>query len=352
MMQSRVYFDDLRELKALLQQFNSKEIFVLTDEHTFKHCLPKFMSAIGFEKAPMIIQLPAGEENKTLKNTQKIWQILSENACSRNGLLLNLGGGMITDIGGFAASVYKRGIPYIHFPTSLLAMVDAAVGGKTGVDMNGVKNIIGTFSMPVATVVIPEFLETLPEREFRSGLAEMLKHGLIWDAAQWKKIIQLDYFNPENIVSLIQESVNIKLEITTKDPLEKDLRKILNFGHTIGHAVESEFLNSENPLLHGEAIAVGILVESVLSFENNLISQAELDEIFTHIIRIFGKTKLPEIKFPKLLEWMKNDKKNQNLEIGFSLLKGIGSCVNDVYLNENQIIVGVRNYNLKLADFN
>lgn len=349
MKQTPIYFQEIfTTLNDVLNQKGYQSVFVLVDENTHEHCLPLLLSEIHENLLIEIIEIPAGEENKAIEIAVQVWETLAETRTSRKSVMINLGGGMVTDMGGFIASTFKRGIDFINIPTSLLAMVDASVGGKTGIDLNGIKNIIGTFSMPELTLIHPEFLQTLPEREFRSGLAEMLKHGLIQDRNHWLKLIEIENYNLETVRYLIEESVRIKQEIVENDPFENGLRKVLNFGHTIGHAIESQLLQTENPLLHGEAIAVGMMIESILSYENELISKDELDEIFTNLIRIFGEVPVEEETIPDLLLWMKNDKKNQNDQINFSLLDGIGKCKFDVFLSENQIVEGILRYNNKL----
>lgn len=350
MIQTPLFFQHIfQHLNEWLREKKYHPIFILVDENTHEHCLPILLSEIEENIAIEIIEIPAGEENKTIEIVIQVWETLAEMNASRKSLMINLGGGMVTDLGGFIASTYKRGIDFINFPTSLLSMVDASIGGKTGIDHLGIKNIIGTFAFPIGTFLYPEFLQTLPAREFRSGLAEMFKHGLIYQKSHWQNLVDLKIYNPENISGFIEESIHIKKEIVNNDPFEKGLRKTLNFGHTVGHAVESEFLTTENPLLHGEAIAVGMLVESILSFENELISKEELDEIFAHLTLIFDRFPIPAELIPQLITWMKHDKKNQNDGIIFSLLDGIGNCKYDILLNENQISEGILMYNKKLA---
>ena len=349
MKQTPIYFESIfTVINSFLANNNYSNLIILADSHTHEFCLPVFLPEIVTTASIEVIEIPAGEENKAIEIAVQVWETLAEINVSRKSLMINLGGGMITDIGGFIASTYKRGIHFINVPTSLLAMVDASVGGKTGIDLSGIKNIIGTFAMPELTLIHPEFLKTLPEREFRSGLAEMLKHGLIYDKNHWSELIEIENFDFISIDYLIEKSVKIKQEIVENDPFESGLRKILNFGHTIGHALESQLLQTENPLLHGEAVAVGMMVESILSYENELISKDELDEIITNLIRIFGKIPVEEESIPDLLLWMKNDKKNQNDQISFSLLDGIGKCKFDVFLSENQIVEGILRYNKKL----
>lgn len=349
MKQTPVIFDSIfSAINSFLKEKNYSNITVLVDSQTHELCLPLFLPAIEANSDIEIIEIPSGEENKTIEIAIQVWETLAEINASRKSLMINLGGGMVTDIGGFIASTFKRGIDFINVPTSLLSMVDASVGGKTGIDLNGIKNIIGTFTMPELTLIYPQFLKTLPEREFRCGLAEMIKHGLIYDQNHWKKLTEIESYNFESVSGLIENSVKIKQEIVESDPFETGLRKILNFGHTIGHALESQLMGSDNYLLHGEAIAVGIMVESILSYENELISKEELDEIFSNFSRIFGKTQIEESSIPDLLVWMRNDKKNQNNLISFSLLDGIGKCKYDIFLSENQIVEAIVKYNRKI----
>ena len=349
MKQAPVIFESIfTVMNSFLEEKSYSDIIILVDSNTHESCLPLFLPEIVTNAAIEIIEIPSGEENKTIEIAVQVWETLAEINASRKSLMINLGGGMVTDTGGFIASTYKRGIDFVNVPTSLLSMVDASVGGKTGLDLNGIKNLIGTFAMPQLTLIHPEFLKTLPEREFRSGLAEMLKHGLIYDAEHWKNLISIQDFSSCSIIDLIKDSVKIKKEVVENDPYESGLRKILNFGHTIGHALESQLLTSATPLLHGEAVAVGMMVESILSYENELISKEELDEIFSNLMRIFGKIPIKETSIPDLLVWMKNDKKNQNNQFIFSLLDGIGKSKFDIFLNENQISEGISLYNKRL----
>jgi len=349
MNQAPVIFDDVFiRLNEFLSEKNYTKIFILVDSNTHEHCLPLFLGELETFQEIEIIEVPPGEESKSIEIVAQVWASLTELNVDRKSLFINLGGGMVTDMGGFIAATFKRGIDFVNVPTSLLAQVDASVGGKNGIDFAGLKNQIGTFAQPQMTLIFSEFLQTLPQRELISGLAEMMKHGLIHQKQHWNKLIQTQDFNLEILHDLTQESVKIKSEIVEKDPLESGLRKILNFGHTIAHAVESYYLETENPYLHGEAVAIGMLVESVLSFENEMISSVELDEIFYHISKIFSKELIDEAIIPDLIELMKHDKKNQNDKISFSLIDGIGNCKHDILLNENQISEGILLYNRKL----
>lgn len=350
MNRSPIIFENIFvQLNSFITEKDYSKIFFFVDSNTHEFCLPLVLSELETLNSYEVIEIPPGEEFKVIEVVIQIWESLGELGATRKSLLINLGGGVITDMGGFIASTFKRGIDFINIPTTLLSMVDASIGGKTGIDLNGVKNQIGTFSFPEMTIIYPGFLHTLSDREFRSGLSEMLKHGLIYDAGHWKNLIMIENYDLDSISNLIKDSVNIKKKVTEKDPFEQDLRKILNFGHTIGHAVESNHLGSDHPYLHGEAISIGMLVESILSFENELINQDELDEIFNSITKIFGKNVIDEDMISSLLNWMKHDKKNKNNQINFSLLNGIGKSKFDIQLSEQQIIESILKYNRKLA---
>ncbi|XHR97363.1 3-dehydroquinate synthase family protein [Mucilaginibacter sp. UC70_90] len=260
-----VYFDNsLDELVDFIKKGNYSKFFILADENTGAHCLPLLTSKLTDFNNYDLIEVSSGEESKNIDFCVGVWKMLIDFGADRKSLMINLGGGVITDMGGFAASTYKRGIDFVQVPTTLLSQVDASVGGKTGIDVDGIKNIIGTFTMPKAVFIAHEFLQSLPPRQILSGLAEMLKHGLIVDAAYWNKLKNSDLKNPS--VELVHRSVQIKNEITIQDPHEKGIRKALNFGHTIGHAVETySLLHDEDSLSHGEAVAIGMICESYLA---------------------------------------------------------------------------------------
>jgi 3-dehydroquinate synthase len=271
--------------------------------------------------------LPAGEENKVLEVCFQVWETLTEAGFGRHDLLINLGGGMVTDLGGFVASVYKRGLAFINVPTSLLGMVDAAVGGKTGIDFAGYKNQIGTFSAAQFTYIDSGFLHTLPSQEWANGFAELLKHALISDGKLWQDLSNIQDIQNELRSETIQQGVQIKVEIVAQDPTEKGLRKILNFGHTIGHALESYYLNTETALSHGHAVAIGLLLESHLSVELSTLTKEEFLSIETKIKSIYT------LQIPKdaagLWALMQQDKKNNNIEVRMCMLSQIGACVFD-----------------------
>ena len=294
------------------------QLAILVDENTKRDCLHVFLKATNIDA--ILIEIPSGEEHKNIEKCQLIWNALSSHHFDRNSLLINLGGGVVSDMGGFAASTYKRGIDFIQIPTSLLAMVDASVGGKLGVDFAYLKNQIGVFNNPKAVLINPVFLNSLPNNQLLSGFAEVVKHALIADKCYWKEIktTSLEKMNWE---SIILQSIVIKNNIVTQDPLEKGERKKLNFGHTFGHAIESFYLKLGKPILHGEAISLGMILESNLSKINN----EEKHEISSFILQTFSIPKKPPLS--DLLEWMKSDKKNQKEKINFTLLNGIGSSI-------------------------
>ncbi|MBD3748771.1 MAG: 3-dehydroquinate synthase [Sphingobacteriales bacterium] len=333
-----VFFDNsLQSLHQLLAKKKYSKVFILTDEMTGQYCLPVLQEKLPELTDFDLIEVPNGEENKTIDFCIGIWQMLLEFEADRNAVLINLGGGVVTDMGGFAASTFKRGIDFIQIPTTLLSQVDASVGGKTGVDLNEVKNIIGTFAQPQAVIIAPDFLKTLDHRQLVSGFAEVIKHGIIADADFFNEVVQLEDVN--NISEAqIYRSVEIKNKVVIADPFEKGLRKTLNFGHSIGHAIESWSLkNDRNPLLHGEAIALGMICEAYLAHEIIGLSQKDLEIITSTFLKFFGKYSIRTGIEQELLEIMKNDKKNISGKINFSLPDQLGNCRFDIFISESQI---------------
>ena len=332
-----VYFNEqLDDLKSFIAQNNYSKIFFLADRITMDKCLPYVIAQLDTLKEYDLIEVDEGEENKNIDFCIGIWNMLLDFGADRNSLLINVGGGVVTDMGSFAAATYKRGIDFVQVPTTLLSQVDASVGGKTGIDLGKVKNIIGTFTQPKGVFISSEFLKTLDNKQLVSGFAEVIKHGLIFDEAYFN---ELKTIAPQQITTHhIYRSVEIKNEVVTTDPYEKGLRKILNFGHTIGHAIESFSLTgNRQPLLHGEAIAIGMICESYLSHRCNNLTKQNLDEITTYIRSIFPDYRFSTGDYAELLEVMKNDKKNNNGKIGFALLNTIGKCDYNIYPTEDQI---------------
>ncbi len=306
------------------------KIFILVDENTKRDCLADFKYRIQGDFDFGILEIESGERQKTISTCTQMWEALSEGDADRKSLLINLGGGVITDMGGFVASTFKRGIAFINVPTTLLAMVDASVGGKTGVDLGPLKNQVGVINQPEMVLIISDFLKTLNQRQLQSGFAEMLKHGLIRSYAYWDTLkTNADFTNMDR---LIYDSVTIKNEVVLQDPTEQHLRKILNFGHTLGHAVESYFLESKSreTLLHGEAIAIGMILEGYLSKELTGLPETELEDIKTTFLDRYPKTEFSEADIETIVSLLKFDKKNSHGNINFVLLEKIGVPVIDV----------------------
>jgi len=343
-----VFFENgFDSLAQFLKEKAYSKIFILTDRNTEEHCLPVLTSAMPSDFIYDIIEIDPGEENKNIDFCIGIWKMLLDFGADRNSLLINLGGGVVTDMGGFAASTFKRGIDFVQIPTTLLSQVDASIGGKTGIDLDAVKNIIGTFTQPQAVFIHVGFLKTLHKRQLVSGFAEMIKHAFIFDAEYLQELEDFDFENPD--AKMIYRSVEIKNEVVIQDPKESGLRKILNFGHTIGHAVETYSLDHDNnPLLHGEAIAVGMICEAYLSYKFNGLKEDQLQKVLQVIRKIFPHYKLKSSTFSVLIEIMKNDKKNSDDKIGFALLTDIGHCSFNHYLEEDKIKAALTYYQEKI----
>ena len=334
-------------LNKHLKTSNYSKIFLLVDENTHKDCLSLFLSHVEFLLDIEIIEIESGEINKTIDTCVGVWNTLSDFDADRKSLLINLGGGVITDLGGFVASTFKRGISFINVPTSLLAMVDASVGGKTGVDLGAIKNQIGVINNPEMVLINTSFLTTLPKNHIDSGKAEMFKHGLINSESYWNKFNDTQNLKQDEIDNLIYESVIIKKEIVDKDPFEKGLRKSLNFGHTLGHAIESYFLSNESKttLLHGEAIALGMILEcyissKLLDFPINLCL-----DVKKLMLNTYKKIDIRDMDINPIIELLKYDKKNEHGNINFVLLEAIGKPKLDCHVDDNLIHESFKFYN-------
>ncbi|HOY14633.1 MAG TPA: 3-dehydroquinate synthase [Saprospiraceae bacterium] len=309
-------------LELLVNELNPSQIIVLVDENTENFCLHYLISEL--HRPFKTISIRSGEANKNIDTCKFVWSSLIKFKADRKSLLINLGGGVIGDLGGFCAGTYMRGIDFIQMPTTLLSQVDASVGGKLGVDFDGFKNMVGLFQNPKAVIINTDFLKSLPYKELLSGYAELLKHGLIASQTVWEELSSVEDITTLDFDRIVHDSVMIKKTVTEEDPTEKGLRKILNFGHTIGHAVETLSFETDRPLLHGEAIAIGIILESHLSMQKGYISEEDYQNIKTAIIKLYGnKAKsLPTIE--QITEIMLLDKKNDQGKIQFSLLNQIG----------------------------
>ena len=333
--------NNIEALNNWIKNSNANKVFFMVDENTHEYCLPLVLPDLPDLPEFEILEVEPGEESKTLEVAANLWVSLLELEAERNDLIINIGGGVDTDLGGFVASTYKRGMRFANVPTSLLAMVDAALGGKTGIDFGGAKNMIGTFADADIIYSDAEFLKTLPENQLKSGFAEMLKHGLIADELHWKEAVSTF---PNITSEIIKASAEIKLNIVANDPKEKGERKLLNFGHTIGHAFESFLISKELPILHGEAIAAGMIMESFLSTEFSDLSKESYQEIESTIGSLFTRIPLMPGHIDEVMEWLKFDKKNEAGVLKFSLLKEIGEGVYNIEIPLGEVKKAILNY--------
>ncbi len=332
---SQIVIDDIQvSLKQFFDKNSYTKVAILVDENTREHCYPIVQ---GLLPEHLVIQVSSGEVNKTLDTCQTIWESLTKEAFDRKSLMINLGGGVIGDMGGFCAVTYKRGIDFINIPTTLLAAVDANVGGKLGIDFQGFKNHIGCFKEPNAVLIDPIFLDTLSKKELRSGFAEVIKHGLITDKDYYEQVAKVGLVQ-ENWHAVIAHSVDIKNQVVKQDPKEAGLRKILNFGHTIGHAIESYYLDTENHLLHGEAIAIGMICEAYVSKKLLSLEEADLKEICDTILNIYPDLDISKKDFTAIIKLMYQDKKNVGNFLNHSLLYEIGRAGYDVAVDEKDVM--------------
>ena len=333
---------DFERFQQIIKAFS--QLIIIVDEHSKMYCLPKLMSIPSFKTAKLI-EIKSGEASKNIENAIDIWGKFTDLNLDRNSLIVNLGGGVISDLGGFVATVFKRGLHYINIPTTLLAMVDASIGGKTGVNYKGYKNQLGVFADPEVVFIDTVFLKTLPKRELYSGFSEIIKYALIMDAVLWKLLLEI---KPENILEnaeIIKRAVIVKSNIVNEDPFEKNIRKILNFGHTIAHAIESYSLsNDENPLLHGEAVAIGMICETYISVKNNGFDEKEAEIIYNYIRNLFSSYSILPQTIPILIDIIKQDKKNKNKKLNFTLLTETGKSLIDNNCDENLITESIMFY--------
>ena len=331
-------------LNEYVKEGNFSNIFILVDTNTHENCLPYFLSKLVTNVTVEIIEIEPEEINKTIDTCTGVWNALSELGADRKSLMINLGGGVITDLGGFVACTFKRGIKYINVPTTLLSMVDASVGGKTGVDLGSLKNQIGVISSGDLVLIDTQFLKTLPKNQLDSGVAEMLKHGLITSDVYWNKMVKY-ISNQENLDSLIHGSVVIKSEVVEIDPNENGLRKTLNYGHTLGHAIESYFLDNpeKEKLLQGEAIGIGMILATYISFKQLGFPKDKLEEVKDTFLLLFKKVTFEESDYQQIMNLLKYDKKNEYGNINFVLLSDIGESKINCKV-ENSLILEAFNY--------
>lgn len=331
---SKIIFSEsiLQELIKLTEQYDKDKIFLATENNVNQLWGTDFIKSIE-ELVENKIVISSGEENKKIDSVAEIWDFLSKSGADRKSLLINLGGGMLTDLAGFAASTFKRGIDFMNIPTTLLSQVDASVGGKTGINFNGLKNEIGTFQEPIAVIINTIFLKTIDRKNFLSGFAEMIKHGLIQspehlDELKWFDVEDIDY---KILQEIIRHSVEIKQYFVNHDPTEKNIRKALNFGHTTGHAFESYAMKQKRPVLHGYAVAWGMIAELFLSVKTCGYPMADCTATSNWLYNLYGKFEITEADFDRLYELMLHDKKNESGKINFTLLSGTGQ----IEINQN-----------------
>lgn len=321
-----------------------KRIIIITDGNVRKLCFPVFKQKLPLLNVDGIITIKSGEENKTIHQLTFIWNELTRLNADRDDLIINLGGGIVTDIGGMAAATFKRGLRFINYPTTLLGMVDAAIGGKTGIDFDGFKNQVGLFVNPACVIIDPIFLRTLEEMYWQSGFAEVLKYGLILDRELWQKLEGKNYNDVDDWNMVIIKAARDKIDIIRCDTLEKGIRKNLNFGHTIGHALESFHLKSNNPITHGMAVAAGMICESWLSSKFFSIECTHLKSIVAMIDRNFSRLSFNGDDIPIIMQLMKQDKKVRGNKHNFSLLRKLGKAVHDIEIDDDQIIQSLEFY--------
>lgn len=323
-------------VKSILDDMDYNKLFVLTDVNTRHYVMPIFCETLV---NAIDITIQAGDTNKNMESLAHVWKTLGENGATRRSVLLNLGGGMVTDLGGFAASTFKRGIKFINIPTTLLSSVDAAVGGKTGINFNGLKNEVGVFNEADAVLISTRPLATLPIDEVKSGFAEMLKHGLLSNKDTFNKLLDYEFnqFHNEHLLSLLEESVNVKRDIVRQDPHEKGLRRALNLGHTVGHAFESLAMKRQSPIPHGYAVAWGMIVELVLSHMMLKFDSNTLHRYSQFVYDNYGAFHISCDDYPELLSLMTHDKKSNNGEMNFSLLRDIGNIEINCIASENDV---------------
>lgn len=338
----RIYTNSISEFGEQINLLDKTwtNIYILVDQNTKRECLPLLLESSPFLEIANLLVLDAGEEYKSLEICESLWSSLASTGADRKSLLINLGGGVITDMGGFVASTFKRGIDFIHIPTTLLGQVDAAIGGKTGVNLEYSKNQIGTYALPLFTFIDIEFLRTLSEREFTSGMGEVVKYGLIADRALFELLKDKENLLT-NLNFIVSTCIALKKEIVTQDFEEVGGRKKLNFGHTIGHAIESYFMGE---VLHGEAIAAGMISESFIAQQLDLITEDELKEIILLVDSLFDRIEIEQKMLEPILSEMKADKKNENGRFNFTLLNGIGSASIDHFIEEKLIIKSLNFY--------
>jgi len=333
------------ELRKIVKSYPDGKVFLLTDQTAAGFCIPLVKNVLD-EFSIKYIAIPSGEENKNIQSVGLVWDFMSNDGAGRKSLLINLGGGMLTDLGGFAASTFKRGMDFVNIPTTLLAQVDASIGGKTGFNFNGLKNEIGVFMEPNSVIINTNFLKTIDHENFLSGYAEMLKHGLIKSREHWDELLTFDIENIDYdaLQEIIARSVAIKEWHVLNDLTEQNIRKALNFGHTIGHAFESYAMKTGRPILHGYAVVYGMIAELYLSAIECGLEISELDSISAWLLAKYGKFEIQESDFEALYQLMTHDKKNEGKRINFTLIPEIGKVEINIDCPKELIIEALEYY--------
>ena len=341
-------YHPLDELNYLVDStfYLDAKFFILSDENTYHHCLPELLEQIQTLRRATIIKIDSGEQNKTIETCIKIWEELAAHHADNTSLLFNLGGGVITDIGGFVAATYKRGMHFINIPTTLTAMADASIGGKTGIDFNTIKNMIGLFAQPMSVYIHPVFLNSLNKRQMMSGFAELLKHGLIADKDYWETLIKIKNPMEEDLTILINKSIRIKQEIVNEDLYDNGKRRILNFGHTIGHALESfSMKHNGDPITHGEAVATGMIMEACLAAHLGKLFKHDMHIIKAGIVSHFGKPyMINKEDIPELMELMNQDKKIHHGKLSLPILHAIGETPSIISIHRSSMQEALKEY--------
>ncbi|MBS1650894.1 MAG: 3-dehydroquinate synthase [Bacteroidetes bacterium] len=329
-----------KQLEKKIKNNIFSKVFILCDSNTLKYCVPELFNQVPILTSSEIIEVNPGEESKSFEICLNIWTTFLEQTADKKTLLINLGGGVVCDLGAFCASLYKRGIQFVNIPTSMLAMIDAAIGGKNGINLTHFKNSLGTINQATSIIIHDLFLKTLPKIELKNGLVEAYKIALIADKLFWKKLTS----NNLSVKQIIKKSISLKLKIVSEDPTEKGLRKILNFGHTIGHALESVFIKNEQKIMHGEAVYMGMIIETHISFQKKLISNIKFQDITKTLLSCLNFTLL-KIELQKLKPYLLNDKKNFDHKIQMVLLKDYGKAGFDYAVSLNEIEEAIIYYN-------
>ena len=329
---------EVADLHRILNGYTGySQTILITDERVRKACF-NALDPVWLRKMGEIMEIPVGEEHKNLATCGEVWRMLTNTGMDRHGLVVNIGGGVVTDLGGFAAATFKRGVDFVQVPTTLLAMVDAAIGGKTGVDFELLKNQIGLFARPVATVLHPPFIRTLPERELLSGFAECVKHALIGNATLWHELQTWDRVEMAAVEALIPDFARVKVDIVAQDPRESGLRKALNYGHTIGHALETWMIGNGASVTHGHCVAMGMYLENKLAVALGLLDAETASEINAVLDRLFGLQPFPGFDVEEVVALMRHDKKNRNGLIKGALIGDVGVPLVDVILPPENVV--------------